>query len=395
MQLSIGTFELRVSRRSAPLAADRRHSTSLLLSPGHVAGPFIGSSSYDNPAQNLAYVRETVAACMHARSEAVSRGKFRLTRRASSGSLEAQAASEGAGAIQRLLDNPNPSIDLSDMLELSQQWLDATGNSLWLKVRDGNDRTVELWPVPALSFYIEKGEDGLPGVYRFPQANARIAARDLIHFRRADLRTAPFLGHAVLSDMIQTATADTAIRLYQARFFENDATPRTILRWPEGTTLTLEQMSEIREAWDTRYAGPANSGRIAILPDGGEMQMLGSTARELDFGRTKKELRDTIREAFKVPQIVLGDVEGVNLSNAETSYTVFLRDVVDFSLAKHARALTRAFSEELGVSQVIEHDSVVPENEERFLARLKELKDVLTTEEKRRLLGFGPRPVTQ
>ena len=120
--------------------------------------------------------------------------------------------------------------------------------------------------------------------------------------------------------------------------------------------------------------------------------LLGSSAKELDFAKSKKGLRDAIREAFKVPQIVVGDVEGVNLTNAETSYTVFMRDVVDYALAKHARALTRALAPEFGEGIWIEHESLIPETEEHYMARISELKQCITVDEQRALLSLPPLP---
>jgi HK97 family phage portal protein len=318
----------------------------------------------------------------------------------------------GDHPLEKLLRNPNPLFDLSDMLELSSQWLDATGNALWLKVRNGNGVVTELWPVAALSFTIERGADQLPALYRF-QPNVTVPAEDIIHIRRADIRSAPFFGHAVLSDILETAKAETAVRLFQSRFFDNDATPRAVLRWPAGSFMTQQQMDEIRQAWEKKYASPENAGRIGILPDGGEVQLLSSNNKELDFARSKAELRNAIREAFKVPQIVLGDVTDVNLTNAETSYMVFMRDVVDYALAKHARALTRGLADEFANSRVscgddaahsqrqcagvgahhaivIEHEPIVQETEEHFMSRVAELKQAMTIDEQRALVNLPP-----
>jgi HK97 family phage portal protein len=293
-------------------------------------------------------------------------------------------------ALERVLQSPNPVFDFSDLLELTTQWLDATGNALLLKVRNMRDEVIELWPIAALSFQIEKGEDEMPACYRFMPSDTRVAARDIIHIRRADIRTAPFYGHAILSDILDTAKADTAIRMFQQRFFDNDAVPRAVLKFPQGVRFTQDQVNELRAAWDDKYGNPMNAGKIGILPDGGDLRMLGSTAKELDFAQSKKDLRDGIREAFKVPKIVLGDVESVNLSNAETSYYVFMRDVVDYSLSKIARALTRSLAKEFGIDITIEHDNVIPESEDRFLGRLRELKQSLTIDEQRGFLGLGP-----
>lgn len=291
--------------------------------------------------------------------------------------------------LTKLLRAPNPLFDLTDLLELSSQWLDATGNALLLKVRNGFGAVSELWLLPATSFTIEKGSDELPATYLFAPMNTRIAASDIIHIKRSDIRTAPFYGHALLSDIIETAKTDTALRCYQQRFFDNDAVPRAVLRFPAGTSLSQSQIDSIRNAWEDKYRGVANANRLAILPDGGMIEPLATSAKELDFTKSQMALRDSIREAFRVPKIVLGDTNDVNLSNAETSYRVFLRDVVDYALGKFSRALTKQLAAEFSPNFFIEHDDIVPLSEDRQLKRLALLKDVLTKEEKRGLLGFG------
>lgn len=417
MNLTIGNYSLSLGRSAAPKPANNasanERSSAMLVSLDQPRSTFIGNP-LDHPRDNIRLIRETVAACMHARSEAISRGRFHAFV-ADSGKRRVENVANPSNyplstihlplpadhPLERLLQNPNPLFDLSDLLELSSQWLDATGNALWLKVRNGHGEVTELWPVAALSFYIERGADQLPAAYRFLPANVTIPASDIIHIRRADIRTAPFLGHALLSDLMDTAKAESAVRLFQARFFDNDATPRAVLRWPAGALMTQQQMEEVRAGWEAKYATPLNAGKIGILPDGGEVQLLSGQSRELDFAKSKRELRDSIREAFKVPQIVLGDVESVNLSNAETSYMVFMRDVVDHILTKHAQAFTRSLASEFStgainsnvpVSITIEHESVVPETEERMMARVAQLKQAMSIDEQRALVNLPPLP---
>lgn len=328
---------------------------------------------------------------MHARSEAIGRGRFHAyqVKRSTNGTLS-RVMLKNSHPLEHLLQAPNPVLDFSDLLELASQWLDATGNALFLKVRNLKDEVVELWPIAALSFTIEKGDDEMPAYYRFLPNDLRIPASDVIHIRRADIRTAPFYGHAILSDILDTAKADTAIRLFQQRFFDNDAVPRAALKFPAGTVLTQDQMNELRTAWEDKYASAANAGKLGILTGGAEIEVLGSSAKELDFAQSKRDLRDVIREAFKVPKIVLGDVDSVNLSNAETSYHVFMRDVIDHALSKIGRALTRALAHEWARDIVIEHENVIPESEERLIGRLRELKTALTIDEQRAFLNLPP-----
>ncbi len=226
----------------------------------------------------------------------------------------------------------------------------------------------------------------------FP-TNAKLSADDIIHIKRSDIRTAPFYGHAILSDILDTAKTDSALRLYQQRFFDNDSVPRAALKFPQGTILTQAQMDDIRIKWEEKYQGAANVSKLAILPAGGELSAISNGSKEIDFAKSRAMLRDAIREAFKVPKIALGDTDGINLSNAETSYNVFLRDVVDYSLGKFSRALTRQLAMDFDTNIIIEHDNIITETEEKLQVRLQELKQSLTIDEQRSMLSLAPLPM--
>ncbi|MEO6940609.1 MAG: hypothetical protein ABI444_10790, partial [Candidatus Kapaibacterium sp.] len=123
-----------------------------------------------------------------------------------------------------------------------------------------------------------------------------------------------------------------------------------------------------------------------------DLQVLSSGTKEFDLRNSKEDLRDQIRAAFKVPKVVLGDVEQVTLANAETSYQVFMRDVVDAALSKICRALTRSLASEWSSDIRITHDNVIPENETHFIGRLDQVKQSLTIDEQRALLALPPLP---
>lgn len=384
MKLNLGALHISISKQ-----APAPEKKALAIAHGGAISPMT-FNRYDDPQRNILYIRETVAAAMHARSEAIGRGRLHAFERKKGTHERTALAPEHP--LEQMLQAPNPLLGGFDLLELISQWLDATGNALLLKVRNALGVPTELWLLPATSFVIERGANELPEFYRFQPANTRIAASDIIHIKRPDIRTSPFYGHALISDMIETAKTDSALRFYQQRFFDNDAMPRAVLRFPEGASLTQLQIDEIRTAWEAKYQSPANAGKLAILPDGGVLEAIGGGAKELDFAKSRSELRDTIREAFKVPKIVLGDTDAVNLANAETSYRVFMRDVVDYALGKITAALTRELATEFSANIVIEHEPVVPESEEQLLGRLRELRSALTIDEQRALLKLPPLP---
>ncbi|MDP4220839.1 MAG: phage portal protein [Bacteroidota bacterium] len=385
MEFAFGKINISIGKK-------QRQAPIMEVASGMQLAPWV-FNRFDNPRENIAFIRETVSAAMHARSEAIGKGRFHgyeLLVDKTGNPLKRILPHQHP--LERLLRSPNPLFDLSDMLELSSQWLDATGNAILLKVRNGFGEVTELWPIPALSFFIEKGADQLPAYYTFFPTNAKIPASDIIHFKRSDIRTAPFYGHALLSDILDTAKTDSALRLYQQRFFDNDSVPRAVLKFPQGTILTQEQMNDIRSKWEEKYQGAANVSKLAILPDGGDLAAISAGAKEIDFAKSRAMLRDAIREAFRVPKIALGDTDNVNFSNAETSYNVFLRDVVDYALTKFSGALTKQLASEFSSTISIEHENLIPESEEKIQSRLQELKQSLSIDEQRAMLGLPPLP---
>ncbi|HYM21434.1 MAG TPA: phage portal protein [Candidatus Kapabacteria bacterium] len=379
MNIALGKLNISISKNSP------QDKIPLAIASGGIPGSFL-FNRFDHPRQNLLLIRETVSAAMHARSEAIGRGELH--------GYEIRGTEKkllsGDHEIEKILAAPNPMMTGSDLLELTSQWLDATGNALFLKVRNGYGRPSELWLLPATSYTIERGTDELPMYYRFFPTNTQVAAADVIHIKRSDIRTAPYYGHAILSDIIETAKTDSALRLYQQRFFDNDSMPRAVLRFPKGTTLSQSQIDDLKNAWEEKYQGAINAGKLAILPDGGDLEPLGTSSKELDFTASRNALRDAIREAFKVPKIALGDTDGVNLANADTSYRIFMRDIVDHALGKIADALTRGLAAEFSERIVIRHEAIIPEAEDQFIGRLQELKQALTIDEQRKLLGLAP-----
>lgn len=320
--------------------------------PDPTANPVPYRSPEENPRENLRYIREIVSSCMHARSEALARGSFHLERTTTDGPGKRVESHK----LAELLLRPNPVFEWLEMLELISQALDAAGNALLLIVRDERDQPRELWPLLQVDFWIERDRESLPSVYWFKAQTLAIPARDIIHIRRPDLRSAPYYGKSIIGDLLDSAKADQAIRLFQSRYFINDGVTPKYISFPIGAIMSQQSLEETRKKWNEQYAGPMNAGKIGILDNGAEIKTAGNGTKELDFAKSKHELRDHIRQSFKVPKVALGDTDGVSLANAEVSYQVFQRDVVDFTLLKVAAALTRSLAAPIDPRLRIVHD---------------------------------------
>src|ERR1700689_4254914 len=85
MNLTFGKYSIQLKRGSASETAARGAAEQVAASTGGLLPwppcgvPMVypsGNFGRENVNENLRHIRETVAACMHARSEAIGRGKF-------------------------------------------------------------------------------------------------------------------------------------------------------------------------------------------------------------------------------------------------------------------------------------------------------------------------------
>jgi hypothetical protein len=100
MEIKLGNILLRIGKVSqAPLAR-------LRIASGSETGIAQLFNRYDDPRENLTYIRETVAAAMHARSEAIGKGRFRIYETTRSNGKEVQREFASDHDLMRLLDSP-------------------------------------------------------------------------------------------------------------------------------------------------------------------------------------------------------------------------------------------------------------------------------------------------
>lgn len=92
-----------------------------------------------------------------------------------------------------------------------------------------------------------------------------------------------------------------------ARFFGGGMTPKYVLQ-AEGK-LTDDQVVKLRESWDKRYSGSANSGKPLILTEGLKAETLSLSSSDAQLLDSRKFQVVDIARAFGVPPHMVGDME--------------------------------------------------------------------------------------
>lgn len=113
---------------------------------------------------------------------------------------------------------------------------------------------------------------------------------------------------AILEAARESIGVALSIEQYAGRTFMNGGTPRTILEFQPGTTLTEAQQQALREAFVRRYGGFENTALPLVLM-GGKASKLNWTAEELQMLESWKFQVINIARAFNVPPFMIGETE--------------------------------------------------------------------------------------
>ena len=147
------------------------------------------------------------------------------------------------------------------------------------------------------------------------------------------------LGVSPLRAAAMSLAAHGAIVNHQASFFANMARPSGAL----STDLTLkkEQIDTLRNAWAEHSKG-LNSGGVPILTAGLKWQPFTMTSQDAELVSAWKMTVAEIARVFRIPPMLIGDLENSTYNNAEQLIGVWLSTGLGF-LIDHLELVFEAF----------------------------------------------------
>jgi HK97 family phage portal protein len=228
--------------------------------------------------------------------------------------------------LLNLLYRANPTQTKFELFYLSTLYLRIWGSSPWYLETNGK-KILNIWPLrPDLLRVLQNKDGTITGYeYRVGTLQQTFKAEEIINIRKPSPQN-PLLGFSVLLATALEIDADVAAAVWNKHILENSAEPGGVLT--TSGELSDEQYSDIKQKWESRYAGPTNSGRTAILEAGLQYQKISQTQQELDFIESRKFNRDSILTMLGVPKaLVIAD--DVNRANAEVAERVFAKETVD------------------------------------------------------------------
>lgn len=226
-----------------------------------------------------------------------------------------------------LWTQPNPFMPRQELVEVTQQHLDLTGEGWWVVARGPGKLPLEIWPVrPDRMSPVPDPKAYLSGYeYLSPDGERIPLGLDEVIFLRMPNPCDPYRGMGPVQSLLTHLDAVRYTAEWNRNFFANSAEPGGVIQIPAGTRLQDDEFNEMRARWQEQHRGVSNAHRVAIIEHGTWVDRK-YTQRDMQFAELQSVGREIIREAFGMHiQFLGGSDVGHSRAEAEAAEVIFAR----------------------------------------------------------------------
>jgi HK97 family phage portal protein len=228
-------------------------------------------------------------------------------------------------------------------------------------------------------------------VYRLPQKELELDPMDVVHFKLPDPGDM-YRGHSPTQGIRYSLDTAQKADILNAKRLDNFGVPAGTLETELKPSDT--ERHKLLEQFKQMYGGPANSGKVAILPNGFKFNPVQLSNQDMQFVEGKNVVRDEILANYGVGLEILGRTESQTRANAEAAIFVFMKFGVLPFLEKICDSLNNDYLITFPGTENLEFtfDDPVPENTEDKRATADNLFNggALTPNERRKMFGLEP-----
>lgn len=261
----------------------------------------------------------------------------------------------------QLIKKPNPKMTRYDLFEITQLWMDTTGNAYWYLPKGEN----VIFPLRPSKMAIVPDKDGTVIGYAYKkekgferhlrtngvstQQEYRISDEDFkkelqrklafstgkdVDSRKIDIKSISqwkaietdeiihfkyqhpnndYYGMSPLQPLLTSIQTELYARQWNLEFFKNGAVPLGIMIVPD--TVDPDDWENMKESWAKEHEGVKKAHRIAWLNREVEYKQIELSQNELDFLNLLRLSREDILAALNVPPVMVGVFEFSNTSS--------------------------------------------------------------------------------
>lgn len=255
----------------------------------------------------------------------------------------------------QILEQPWPGGTTGELLARMEQDVSLAGNA-FIHRPAGSDRLYRLRPdwvdIVRTEPVSWQGSDSstIAGYLHWPEGRGDedvefLPVEEVAHWSPIPDPLSEFRGMSWLTPVIREINADASMNVYKREFFNNNATPNALIKYPQ--KLAPGSVEQISSRWDARYGGP-EGWKTAVLDQGADLQVIGNTFETMTFTALQSAGEIRIAAAGGVPAIVVGIQAGLD-SATYANYGLAMRRFADMTMRPNWRSACAALAKLINV----------------------------------------------
>lgn len=217
---------------------------------------------------------------------------------------------------ERLIARPNPFYDGDALWKATVLSYVLNGNGYWIKVRNAVGEVIQLWYAPHWCMTPRWRSDGTTFIdwYDYTGAGlqtARLAPRDVVHFRFGIDPRNPRLGYGLLRPLVREIWSDDEAASFSATILQNHGVPGLIISPEVGSgTWQAEQATELKEKVDEQTTGQ-NRGGTYVMRVPMKVAQFGFDPNKLMLPNLRDISEERVCALLGIPAAVVGFGSGL------------------------------------------------------------------------------------
>jgi HK97 family phage portal protein len=235
--------------------------------------------------------------------------------------------------LTKLFDRPNPLQSAMQFWQGVTTFLVYNGECCIRLTERSNVTEIPEWMIPMNPGYYQPKPDRkmIPMYWEYTNTTEqqlggkRVETWELIRprtFNHKDIRR----GLSPLATLEVMLEMDWGARLYNAAFFENDATPGGFFL--TDTSWKKQQRDDWIEGYENRHKGASNAFKWSLLSGIKDVKLVGYTPKDLQFPTLAKMSKEEIAMVWRVPLLLLSRPNSSNFATANQEVKSFWNDTV-------------------------------------------------------------------
>jgi phage portal protein, HK97 family len=243
------------------------------------------------------------------------------------------------GKIVQLLNRPNPAQSYKTFMRTAVTHKLVSGNTYILGFQATTKRMMDLSLLRPDRVTIEVDSNNEPIGFRYNMNGRQVTfpiergtlLSEVLHIKEPNLLD-DLYGMSPISAAMMSIDQHNSSGMWNRKLLENSAKPPGILTMRDRGDLApspkQEQLDEIRDRLEEKYAGAKNAGKIPVFGFDLQWQSLGMTPTDMDWINGKNSTARDICLAFGYPPHLLGMSDGATFNNVSEAKLALYEETI-------------------------------------------------------------------